>query len=86
MNRLLVFGILLAAAGAVGVLLTFPEYQKLQAQRSEVKEREQELENRETYFSDLKEVKEKLKEFPMELAKIGAAIPSEPRLARRYRI
>lgn len=84
MNRTLLIGILLFVGVAAGIFLTWPKYQDFQLISSELKEKEQTLENRETYFADLARVKADLLEFTEELAKVEAALPSDPQLPALY--
>ncbi|MCH7828682.1 type 4a pilus biogenesis protein PilO [Patescibacteria group bacterium] len=84
MNRTLLIGILLFIGVAVGIFLTWPNYQTFQQLRSELKGRQQELENRETYFADLIKVKASLAEFAEGLLKVEAALPLGPQLPSLY--
>ena len=84
MTRTLSIGILFFVGVAVGIFFTWPEYQDFQQLSSELKERQQELENRETYFADLAKVKEDLSNFKDQLSKVEAALPQDPQLPSLY--
>jgi len=84
MNRTLLIGILLLVGFAVGISLTWPKYQAFQQVSFELASRQQELENRETYFADLTRIKATLAEFPDQLAKIEAALPQDAELPALY--
>jgi len=84
MNRPLFIGILLFLGVVLGIFLTWPKYQDFQQLSFELKEREQKLENRETYFADLARVKADLAEFQEPLLKVEAALPLDPQLPVLY--
>jgi len=84
MNRNLLIGILFAGAVSIGTLFSWPAWQDYQIARSQVKDRELELSNRETYFQDLRQASDTLEEYPAELAKVEAAIPDNPKLPSLY--
>lgn len=74
----------MALAFSSFMLLTLPRYQDMQVSRTQERELTRELQNRETYFADLRDVQARLDEFPDELAKVEAAIPGDPRLPALY--
>jgi len=84
MNRTLLIGILLFTGVAVGIFLTWPKYQTFQQLSFELKDHQQKLETRETYFADLIKVKASLAEFTEELLKVEAALPLGPQLPLLY--
>ncbi|MDP2735195.1 MAG: type 4a pilus biogenesis protein PilO [bacterium] len=84
MNRTLYIGILVAGAVGIGTVFTWPSWQDYQLLATQLRERQQELENREAYYADLREIAERLSEFPEELAKVEAAIPDDPGLPSLY--
>lgn len=74
----------MASAVGIGVVFTWPSWQDYQLISLQLKDRERELENRETYFQDLREAADALSQFPQELAKVEAAIPDNPGLPALY--
>ena len=84
MNRTLLIGTLLLFGIAVGICLTWPKYQDFQQLSFELKTREQELENKETYFADLARIKAELVEFAEPFSKVEAALPLDPQLPALY--
>ena len=84
MNRTLVSGILLFIGVSVGTFLTWPMYQTFQQLGVELKDLQQKLENRETYFADLVKVKVDLVELAAPLSKVEAALPLDPQLPSLY--
>jgi len=84
MNRTLLIGILLFAGVATGIFLTWPKYQAFQQLSFELKAREQELENKETYFADLTRAKADLAKLAEPFSKVEAALPLDPQLPSLY--
>ena len=84
MDRILLIGILLFSGIALGIFLTWPKYQDFQQLSFELKAREQELENKETYFTNLAKVKADLVELQEPLLKVEAALPLDPQLPALY--
>lgn len=84
MNRTLLIGLLLFLGIALGIFLTWPKYQDFQQLSFELKVREQELENKETYFTDLTRIKADLLEFKEPFLKVEAALPLDPQLPALY--
>ncbi|MCH8244297.1 type 4a pilus biogenesis protein PilO [Patescibacteria group bacterium] len=84
MDRILFIGILLFSGIALGIFLTWPKYQDFQQLSFELKAREQELENKETYFTNLAKVKADLAELQEPLSKVEAALPLDPQLPALY--
>lgn len=71
-----IFIFIILAAGVA--LFGWPKYQEVQLASSEVKIKKLEAQDKEKYFSDLNSISNKLDGYSLELAKIDAALPSEP--------
>lgn len=81
MNRIIIIVAGLVLALIFGLILVWPQYQKLQALNSAIENKREELRSREAYFAKVKEVSAQLQEYPEALAKISAALPKDPSLA-----
>ncbi|MDP4007052.1 MAG: type 4a pilus biogenesis protein PilO [bacterium] len=84
MNRTLYIGLLLFSGIAAGIFVTWPKFQEFSALALQLKERQREVENRETYFANLTSVRSTLEELKEPLAKVEAALPSDPQLPALY--
>lgn len=84
MNRIFPIVIVLFLGIALGISLTWPKYQSFQQLSFELQTREQELENQETYFTNLAKVKAELVELQEPLLKVEAALPLDPQLPALY--
>lgn len=79
MNRPIIIVICLLLSLVSGIFLPWPEYRKLQGQKSEVTQKKTELQTLKDYFAELNALSEELKESEYEIAlsKIDSALPSE---------
>ena len=84
MNRILLTGALLFFGIALGIFLTWPKYQDFQQLSFVLQEKEQELENRETYFADLAKIKADITNAAEPFSKVEAALPLDPQLPLLY--
>lgn len=75
-SLIIYFLLLLLILGAI--FLGWPKYQDLNQLRLEVKAKEKELQNKEDYFSELRNLALKLKEYASELAIVDTALPADP--------
>ncbi len=73
------FLLLLLILGAI--FFWWPKYQEFNNLRLEIKEKEKELQHKENYFSELKNLSLKLKEYSSELSLVDTALPVEPLVA-----
>lgn len=64
-----------------GLVLAWPQYQKLQALNLDIKNKQADLQSQETYFTQVKEISAQLQEYPDALAKIASALPKDSSLA-----
>jgi len=81
MNKIIIIVSGVVVALALAVLLVWPQYQKLQALNSDNENKKEDLQSRQTYFSQVKEVSTRLQEYPDALSKISNALPKDPSLA-----
>jgi len=81
MNKTIIIVAGLAAAVTLAVVLVWPQYQKLQALNSYIKNKQAELQSQEAYFSQIKETSGKLQEYSNALSKIANALPKDRSLA-----
>ena len=80
MNKLIIIG----SSGitiAIALLLVWPQYQKLQALKSDVELKKQDLQSQQAYFSQFNDISVRLQEYPDALSKISDALPKDPALA-----
>ena len=84
MNKTLYIGILLFAGLAVGIFLTWPQYQDFQQVSFDLQEQEQALENKTAYLEELAKVKADLVKFREPFSKVEAALPLDPQLPALY--
>jgi len=70
---ILSLSLLLAFGLGFGTL--FPQSQQLQSLRNMIQRKQQELKAEQEYFSNIRQIKDKLAEYPEALAKINSALP-----------
>ncbi len=80
MNRLFVIIGCLALALVLGLTLTWPKYQNLRVCRSNIEVKEAELQSKEEYFNQVKEISQEFEDYADALAKIASALPDNPSL------
>ena len=78
MTRILIIIVCLALSTLLGVLFLWPKYQNLKNLQLQMENKEIEINNRNTYFQNLRSLSEKLEGFKEDVAKIEAALPSNP--------
>lgn len=81
MNKIIIIAAGVMVALTLALVLVWPEYQKLQALKLNITNKQAELQSQETYFSQVKEIALKLEEYPDALLKISNALPKDPSLA-----
>jgi len=62
------------------VFFGLPQYHTFSDLRLRVEEKQTELKNKETYFSELNRVDKKLEEFGQDVQKVDSALPQEPQI------
>ncbi|MBA7596528.1 hypothetical protein ES703_03502 [subsurface metagenome] len=80
MNKLIIIAVCFVLALILGLTLVLPKYQSLQFLQTSIQERSTELQFKEAYFSQVKEIAKQLEEYEEALAKISSALPQEPSL------
>ena len=75
MNKLILTAVITALALILGFALLLPKYQAFGVLQSNIREKETELQYKKEYFSRVREVSEKLAEYPDSLSKISSALP-----------
>ena len=80
MNKLIITAACLVLALVSGFFLTWPKYQALQVLQTNIEAKEAELQSKESYFSQIKEISEDLEGYAESLAKISSALPETPAL------
>lgn len=80
MNKLIVISTCLVLALVLGLTLTWPKYQDLSALQINIEAEKAELQSKEGYFSQVKEVSEELEKYPESFSKISSALPETPSL------
>lgn len=75
-NKLLITVICLLFTIVLGVFLAWPQYQDLKSLQKKNIEKKTELQYKEEYFLNLKEISEELKQYPDSLSKIDSFLPS----------
>lgn len=65
---------------ALGIGLVSPQYQTLKIFQQEVKTRQNELQSKEEYLSNLRKASDELKEYESQISKIDSILPSDPGL------
>ncbi|MFH1780691.1 MAG: type 4a pilus biogenesis protein PilO [Candidatus Nealsonbacteria bacterium] len=81
MNKIIIIIAGVIIASVVAVVLAWPQYQKIQGLNADIKNKQAELQSRESYFSQIRETSAKLQEYPDALSKISSALPDDPSLA-----
>ena len=79
MNRFVLSIFLIFSSLIFGVFVVLPRFQEFSAVQKEFKAKKAELESRESYFSHLKTLQDRLNQEEL-VAKIDAAIPNDPQL------
>ncbi len=64
----------------LGVWFLWPKFQDLREVQKNIKEKEEQLQSNEEYFSNLKEIKISLEDYQGKLSKINSALPDDPSL------
>jgi len=80
MNKLFIIGICLVLALVIGLTLTWPKYQGLRVLQQNTEVKEEELQSREEYFSQIQEISIELEKHTDALSKIASALPETPSL------
>lgn len=80
MNKLIIIIGVVVLALALGLFLLWPKYQDLQTLRSNIRERETELQSKEGYFALVRAASSTLDQYQEPLAKIVSALPDDPSL------
>lgn len=80
MNKPLTIAICLFLTLAIGVVLLWPKYQDFKSLQEKTFQKRTELQYKEEYFSNLKELSEELKKYSESLSKIDSILPSAPSL------
>lgn len=80
MNKLLSTVICLALALVVGLTLTWPKYQGLSVLWQNIEVKEEELQSKEDYYNQIKEINSELAKYTDALGKISSALPQTPAL------
>jgi len=80
MKQLNVIIVCLFLTVIIGAFLLYPKYQDWAGLRNQIKEKENELQTKEQYLSDLSNASQGLKEYQEELSVIDAALPSSSSL------
>jgi Tfp pilus assembly protein PilO len=65
----------LLVAFGLGFGTLFPKSQQLQTMKNMIQKRQQKIEVEQEYFLNIRQIKDKLAEYPEALAKIGSALP-----------
>lgn len=73
--------VLIAAAAAFTIMLTWPKYQEFETQNALVTQQRTDLETRQEYFKNLQETAAELNNYGPNLAKIESALPDDARAA-----
>lgn len=75
MNRPIIIIVILLIVLVLGIILIWPKYQSLDFLRTNIEEKEVELQYKEEYFSQLQDISEKLKDYEENFSKISNALP-----------
>lgn len=79
-NKSIIIAVCLVLALMIGLLLTWPKYQSQQILQTNVEVKTSELQSKEEYFSQVKQIAEELEKYSEPLAKISSALPETPSL------
>ena len=80
MNKMLITIGCFIIALILAITLLWPKYQNLQAVKLHIGGKEAELQSKEEYFNQLKEISKQLEEYGESFSKISSAIPGDPSL------
>jgi len=64
----------------LGIVFLWPRYQDLKELQESISQKETEIQQHDQYFSRLSQIKEKIREYDEELAKINSALPEDSSL------
>lgn len=81
MNRIIIIVAGVVIALIFGLVLVWPQYQKLQVLNSDIYNKQESLRSQRAYFAQVKEISAQLQEYPESLSKISDALPQDPALA-----
>ena len=74
-KQLIITAIMLVAALPLGIFVVWPKYNDFQRTRLELKQKEAELNSKESYYSKVKDVWSRLDDYGDALARVDSAIP-----------
>ena len=77
MNRISLTIISFFLALTLGLFLVYPQYQELRLVQMRIREKNHELESKENYLSELRQVSEEIKEHEDKLLLISSALPAD---------
>ena len=80
MNKPFITVLFLVATLAIGFGFILPQYQTLKSLQADIQEKNAEFHSKTEYFSQIKEIAEKLSQYEEGLSKISSALPSAPSL------
>ncbi|MDP3991240.1 MAG: type 4a pilus biogenesis protein PilO [Candidatus Nealsonbacteria bacterium] len=80
MNKLIIIISCFLLTAVFSLVLAWPKYQSFQGLRDDIKEKQADLESKEQYFSQIKEISRQLEEYQDELTKVSSALPKKPSL------
>ena len=80
MNKLIIIGVCLVLALAIGLTLTWPKYQSLRILWQNIEVKEEELQSKEEYFNQIRNISIELEKHTDALDKIASALPETPAL------
>ncbi len=80
MNKLIIIAGAVVLSLVLGLTMLWPKYQKLQILWSDITINELDLQSKENYLSQIKEVSLQLKQYQEPLAKISSALPQDSSL------
>lgn len=80
MSRITIITITIPLIIILGTFFTWPQYQSVRGLGIEIREKNQELQSKEEYFSKVKDVSKQLEEYQEEVLKIDSSLPSDPSL------
>ena len=80
MNKLIITGVCLSAALTLGFTLTWPKYQALQILLLDIGAKESELQSKQEYFNEVRDIAKQFEGYTIALDKISSALPEIPSL------
>ena len=80
MNKLFIIIGCVVLSLALGFILVWPKYQALQVLQADAAVKEKELQSKQEYFSQIKEISKELESYTDSLDKISSALPQNPAL------